>query len=140
MKHRLPATNIDIHNLGVKNRGCFYERTEFGDLEKSFADHWEAENKPNPSYHDGILQTLFFRSQWRVEHIVTPMERYVAATAIQWLGTNCGFAFLQQCLKAVGLRIVQDETFEERQDRKYRRHQVPLELVPERMNRYSRKI
>ncbi|HXJ61825.1 MAG TPA: hypothetical protein VNU68_34730, partial [Verrucomicrobiae bacterium] len=41
-------------------------------------------------------------------HQITDNERYVAATVVQWLGTNCGFAFLMEALRKAGYRIVDE--------------------------------
>lgn len=93
-----------------KDRGFCYERTKWNDLEKAFADHWEEENEVRPWLNQGhgLLQNLFFTGEWlfsRCVHVITPGERYVAATVIQWLGTNCGFGFLQGVLRECGYCI-----------------------------------
>lgn len=89
-----------------RDRGYQYQRTEHDRLEKAFADLWEARNgnRVGIDFGHGILQDLFMgKNGWT--HIVTDQERYVAATVVQWLGTNCGFAFLQEALAKVGHRI-----------------------------------
>ncbi len=42
---RETATFLDKQNLGLKNRGDFYERTEQNSLEKAFAVTWQSHNK-----------------------------------------------------------------------------------------------
>jgi hypothetical protein len=37
---------------------------------------------------------------------LTPRENQILATVIQWLGTNCGFGFLSECLERSGYHIV----------------------------------
>lgn len=97
--------------VGMKrDRGFMFERTKWNDLEKAFATHWEQENEVKAWLNQGhgLLQNLFFMDRGMFErcvHVVTPGERYVAATAIQWLGTNCGFAFLQEALRDCGYYI-----------------------------------
>lgn len=89
-----------------RDRGYQYERTEHDRLEKAFAELWESLNEPRDGINHGrgILQELFMGAHgW--DHVVTDRERYVAATLVQWLGTNCGFGFLQQALQKVGYRI-----------------------------------
>lgn len=106
------SIQTEFHRQGA-NRGFKYERTKWerGDLEKAFADHWEDENEVRAWLNQGhgLLQNLFFDGEHfpRCTHVVTPSERYVAATVIQWLGTNCGFAFLQECLRECGYYITE---------------------------------
>lgn len=96
------------------NRGDCYERTKHSPLEKALADLWEKENGRigNVNYGQGILQDLFGEPHkffggrvptWK--HVVTPKERWVVATVIQWLGTNCGQSFLQEAFRKAGFRI-----------------------------------
>lgn len=97
-------------NRMAENRGHLYDRVQFGGLEAAFAKHWEEENEPESSVNHGcgLLQNLFFAGSWPFQkcvHMVTRSERYVAATVIQWLGTNCGFAFLQEVLRSEGMYI-----------------------------------
>lgn len=91
------------------NRGFMYDRTKFGGLEKAFAEYWEQENEIKPWLNQGcgLLQNLFFLGNCSCHHHVTPSERFVAATVVQWLGTNCGFAFLQEVLRSEGLYITE---------------------------------
>lgn len=102
----MPITAIDKKNAGQKNRGYLYERTKTNDLEKSFADKWEEDNK-----NYAILQKLFYEPGGlgfgftSSVHDVSASERYVAATVVQWLGTNCGFAFLQAALRRCGYYV-----------------------------------
>ncbi len=101
------------------NRGNCYNRTEFNPVEKALADHWESENARahNVNYGQGILQDLFgephpvFGSRIpSFIHVVTPTERWIVATVIQWLGTNCGQSFLQEAFAKAGLKIVRIDT------------------------------
>lgn len=103
--------------MTAKDRGYLYERTQWNALEASFARRWEEENKPRPgiNYGQGLLQDLFMGSatpgSWDdlmnlPNRMITESERYVAATVVQWLGTNCGMSFLDQVLRENGLVIV----------------------------------
>lgn len=108
-------TEFDHRNLGAKNLGCMLHRTQWNDLEKVLARKWHEENKPRPgtNYGQGILQDLFITGGDniftfpRVFHHVTNLERFVAATVIQWIGTNCGLGFLREALREVGLHILE---------------------------------
>jgi hypothetical protein len=90
------------------DRGYGYERTQHNALEKAFADAWEQENQPRPgiNHGGGILQDLFYNRAGRPIHEVTDSERMVAATVVQWLGTNVGFSFLTEILRKQGFRII----------------------------------
>jgi hypothetical protein len=99
------------------NRGFMHERAKQknGDLEKAFADAWENSNTGRNQVN---LQQLFYTGHGfsqRCEHVVTRSERYVTATAIQWLGTNCGFAFLCSALDKCGYRVMQQSTLDQMQ-------------------------
>jgi hypothetical protein len=99
------------------NRGYLHERTlrESGDLEKAFADLWEemnGEDRGHINSGQGVLQDLFMSNRngfHYVQHMVSDSERYVAATVVQWLGTNCGFSFLIEALRKCGYRIVEGD-------------------------------
>lgn len=71
------------------------ERTIFadGDLEAAFAQEWLRINEAQP----GLLETLLEAGECSPAH--SPQrDAAVAATVIQWLGTNVGFGFLRSVL------------------------------------------
>lgn len=108
--------------LGEVPPGCKHINTE-----AIFAEKWEKENHPTPGLNggDGILSSLM-RTRARVnvndpdpnlllfekDPTVTRRERVVAATVIQWLGTNVGWCFLTQCLSACGFLLVEESAYE----------------------------
>jgi len=115
----------NIEKLGRKNFGCRYERTEFNNREKAFADHWrELNNKKTQrsiNHGFGILQDLLIEGDDMFINIqkpkyaivlITPIHRYIVATIIQWLGSNVGWCFLEVCLKRCGYQItrIKNET------------------------------
>lgn len=101
------------------NRGRKYRRTKFEDpitgsvnRERVFADAWEDENEPREwlNFGQGILQDLFMeRESWQHQpsatHVINRRERMIVATVIQWLGSNCGWCWLNQCLNKCGYRL-----------------------------------
>lgn len=100
------------------DRGDCYERTKHNPLEKALADHWESENerRSHINFGQGVLQDLFGRPHDKFGHrlpsfihIITAKERWVVATVIQWLGTNCGQSFLGEAFKKAGFKIVRIE-------------------------------
>jgi len=105
----------EVIKQGKKNRGYLYNRTKDCDKEKAFADMWEKENQPC-SWVDqgfGLLQNLFIENRnMNIKHkiILDEASRYITATAIQWLGTKCGWSFLGKALKECGYKIVENES------------------------------
>lgn len=111
----------EIIKLGRKHKGYMHERTSnlFHDLEKDFYNQWKRDNKPKPgiNYGFGLLQDLFcipeddplrirFRKSKGQKIVINNRDKYVVATVIQWLGTNCGMAFLGEVLRKSGRNIV----------------------------------
>lgn len=92
------------------NIGLFVDRIEFNQREKAFHLNWMKENRPDSGINNGngILQDLFI-NQLRYNkvslHMITDHERMIVATVIQWLGSNCGMAFLEETLKTFGKKI-----------------------------------
>ncbi len=84
------------------NRSHHHDRTLSCDREKGFADRWEEENegKPYRNYGQGLLDALLpdYMS-------ATVRDKFVAATVVQWLGSNCGMSFLHEALKPSGNEI-----------------------------------
>lgn len=98
-----------------ENRGYFEERCDHNPREKAFRDHWLKENEPCPGVNAGwgILQDLFINHDrtkpiYRPKYLekMQPRDRAIVATVIQWLGTNCGWCFLEETLKKCGYTIV----------------------------------
>jgi len=100
-----------------KDIGLRYERTKYNPKEKAFADAWKEECKPVHwlNYGHGLIQDLFMTYQdgdlYRPVMLkeLTDDERMVAATCIQWLGSNCGWAFLEKVVEDCGYKIVKQE-------------------------------
>lgn len=66
--------------------------------EKALADAWEAENPvPGGFGHQPILNALV--------PDCTQRDAQVAATVVQWLGSDVGFNFLQEALGKAGYEI-----------------------------------
>jgi hypothetical protein len=98
------------------NKGYKFERTKYNPQEKAFYEQWLKENEPNPHINNGqgILQDLFiernpefpFQRKWITE--INNRDRFIVATVIQWLGTNCGMSFLHKTLKKFNYLIVEE--------------------------------
>ena len=104
-------------NLGWKTNRLTYDPN---DIENALSSHWREENVKNYGLNQGqgILQNLFFTAtknplsifdgSYRIMKI-SNRDRLVAATVIQWLGTNVGFCFLSEALKKAGFTITKDK-------------------------------
>ena len=112
----------DLIALAVKqdsyenNKGYKFERIEHNPIEKAFYEQWLKENEPTQgiNFGQGILQDLFieigehmFERKWVTE--INNRDRWIVATVIQWLGTNCGMSFLHEALKKVSYRIIKEK-------------------------------
>jgi hypothetical protein len=90
----------------LKNKGIDSDRLNiWNPREISFAHIWEEENEKH-----NILGCLL--SGWPAGVIARPTEeeKIVAASVIQWLGTNVGQAFLQSCEIDIANRTEQFKT------------------------------
>ncbi len=95
-----------VRTQHLKHEGHLFERTERCKKEKAFSEVWKEINTPQYSINGGYIS---------LEHILLPQlypgnplqfnplkgeltERdcLVAASVIQWLGTNCGQGFLER--------------------------------------------
>lgn len=108
----------DIFNIVLQqeawseNVGHRVERIKEGPIEKAFHDTWLKWNEPRAGVNDGngILQDLFiergpnmFSRKWIAD--ISPRERWIVATIIQWLGTNVGMSFLYEVFQQVDMYI-----------------------------------
>lgn len=108
----------DIIRLSLKqdayenNKGYLFKRTEHNPREMAFYEQWQKENEPRAgmNHGNGILQDLFiekdgpFSMKWVIE--INNRDRFIAATVIQWLGSNVGMGFLYEALKRFNASIV----------------------------------
>lgn len=90
-----------------QNVGKFVNRIETNDREKYFHLNWQKVNKMGSGINNGhdLLQCLFANA----EEPINSHNRMIAATVIQWLGSNVGMSFLDDTLKMMGKRIVDIE-------------------------------
>jgi len=104
----LHAANPDISEVqlrlfGLEHESYRPERLKHSPEESVYLERWKKEN---------ARQAAMNRGYTLLEHILCPPEReypgrvsqrdaYVAASVIQWLGTNCGRAFLDECAEEI---------------------------------------
>lgn len=97
------------------NVGIYTKRLDHNEREKAFHEQWQQENAPvaGVNHGHGILQDLFIESDSQFSRktieLITDRDRMIVATVIQWLGSNCGMAFLAESLARFGARIVYDK-------------------------------
>ena len=95
------------------NKGKNVKRTPHNPRELAFAELWADECEPRRSVNhgQGLVQDLFVEphDRWpfmaRSVMRLTRRERMIAATCIQWLGSNCGMDFLRTALERCGYRL-----------------------------------
>lgn len=94
------------NNRPLIHRGFAHTRTlqtgPFSDTkrEKALSDKWEEDNPPPGQF--GVQPVLN-----ALVPDCTQRDAMVAATVVQWLGSQVGFSFLNEALASVGYEIVQ---------------------------------
>ena len=81
----------------MRNEGKSINRFKDNPLEQKFAEAWDEINRNG---HHGTLEYLLAEDPNWPKDEVSPRDRMVAATIIQWLGSPAGQYFLQQVLKS----------------------------------------
>lgn len=76
---------------GMKHQGLFSQRLANNPRERAFAEQWEIENK--------LYHALNFLVGVGDAKEITDRDIEVAATVIQWLGSNVGMSFLSEVIK-----------------------------------------
>ncbi len=76
------------------NRGFLHERILEKSMERAFADRWECMARSD-SWSGDILYRIIGMNP-------TLRDRFVAASVIQWFGSNVGFSLLERALSDSG--------------------------------------
>ena len=71
--------------------------------ERIFLKRWRSENKSRQAFNGGagVLELILSEDSNDYAADLTQRDATVAATVIQWLGTNCGRAFLHECEREI---------------------------------------
>lgn len=77
----------------IEHKGHNYQRLYRERLEKIFADEWRELNSGTGRGH-GPLAYMLAEDRNKPRNEVTDRDAMVAATVIQWLGSNVGQCFL----------------------------------------------
>lgn len=88
-------------------------------LARRWAEKNDRNYRSNVNRGHGVLQDLFISgggpfscpltSERNVDLVVSDESRMVAATVVQWLGSNVGFCFLEESLREMGYRLERPE-------------------------------
>lgn len=86
------------------NRGNLHGRTDWDPLERKLAEHWENKCVRRPGINNGhdTIESILLGDRIKK---VTARDRYVAASVVQWMGTNCGMSFLEMALRSAGVLV-----------------------------------
>jgi hypothetical protein len=73
------------------------------DAERIYAERWRKENERRPAINSGFtaLEWILCPSDQRVPERATLRDAVVAASIIQWLGTNVGHCFVMEAEKRI---------------------------------------
>jgi hypothetical protein len=127
LSNHLHATKVE--RAKAKHRGIDYYRVlldrqqKCEGMEATFADEWARENAergpiidqlamlPCRRGDEGAAETRGIGGYQRcaLEGGANARDRVVAATIVQWLGTNVGSSFLYETLRKCGYKLVKDE-------------------------------
>ena len=81
----------------IRHQGLSQHRFADTPLERLFAREWEAKNATEPG-ETGTLDYLLTKTVNEPRGEATDRDRTVAATVIQWLGSNCGQWFIRDVM------------------------------------------
>lgn len=95
------ASQVKLNHKGFAHSRTQLKQNTSGTVrEKALAAAWEAENPaPGSLGHQPILNALV--------PDCTQRDAQVAATVVQWLGSDVGFDFLQEALGKCGYEIAE---------------------------------
>ena len=85
-----------LEHIGFESQRVIFPS---GDLERIFAFSWMERNKDEWCILDRLLSTD------EDPRGATQRDATVAATVVQWLGTNVGFGFVRSCLEKAGYEV-----------------------------------
>jgi len=106
-KQELPKQFNPLHKSLQPGRLCRMP-------ERIYADEWAKRNKRHPGLNSGFtfLEWILCPSGEQYPPPASERDAQVAASFAQWLGTNCGLAFIQTCEQKIKQS---DHRFTERQ-------------------------
>ena len=97
-KKKLPDQYNPTHNSLQMNR----LKSVYGVGERIYAKQWKKSNERHPAINSGFTSLEWIlapNAEWPAP--VSDRDAEVAASVIQWLGTNCGMAFMWECERKI---------------------------------------
>jgi hypothetical protein len=79
------------------------DRLAHGHAERVFFDKWTKDNARDSAVNGGftLLEWILCPADQKVPDRPTQRDADVATAVIQWLGTNCGLCFVQECERRI---------------------------------------
>lgn len=79
--------------------------------ERAIAETWNAENEHQDIVQQSCMHPATnplggYMDGRKPVYVVTERERIIVATVIQWLGSNVGWCFVEDALRAAGYKLV----------------------------------
>ena len=101
-----------IKKNGSKNRGMVYHRIaenkkyNYNNTEEAFIKRWNQKRVGESKHLPTLFSFIEKDNKVKRKLKITFRERFIVATIIQWLGSNCGICFLKESLRDAGYEIV----------------------------------
>lgn len=90
-----------LEHVGFESQRVVFVDSPMDRLERVLAFRWMEENQQEWC----TLDRLVYSPEEGSPRGATQRDARVAATVVQWLGTACGYSFLERCLKEAGFKI-----------------------------------
>lgn len=92
--------HIPIYNSVVRSK---YKESDIECPERVFLRKWrkENDNRAGINHGHGALELILSENSNECAFPITQRDASIAATVIQWLGTNCGRCFVEECQKII---------------------------------------
>ena len=96
-----PLTQPDLFE--IEHMSLQPERLRFGHPERVYLEHWQKLNRRDSAINSGFtyLEWILCPSGRRYPGCISQRDARVAASFAQWLGTNCGMAFIMEAERRI---------------------------------------
>lgn len=105
----------------IRHVGFAVDRCRTSNMERTWAESWIENNSRwdtlQALFERGDRNFSMFRARPRL--LISRRDAFVAATVIQWLGTNVGFGFVCESLKKCGYKVERIQTAQPGEDNYY---------------------
>ena len=91
----------------LQHISTYPERRQHGVAEEVYASEWARQNAIEPWLNHGqCLLELILSRPGKTWGDLTQRDAQVAASVVQWLGTNCGLGFIKECERKIEIAKV----------------------------------